>query len=770
MRLNRLLLLAFAFYLTFIALYYNAIFPLRAAHHVLMTLAGSAWLWHRLRRGDGLPQTPLNGLIVVWLGVSALSVAFALDPRTGIEHFWFGLLHPLYFWFIVAQIQKGRQRTMMEILFFMAAVVVLISALELGNWYFGWGLLGSTQIGWLEASGFSLLPPLAQIPTATLAMSISTLLAGYTAPFIVLAAGWGLTTRHRSYRGVLLLLALLLGLVLLLTRSRGGYLSAGAALGIFAVCQAARSAWVTRFISPRTLYMGAAVAGIALAAGFVLWTLPRGEGGSSNSGRLDMWRSAVLMTRDDPLTGVGYGAFGRALRMYRSPDEVQDKLNTAHNIYLNVLSETGLPGAIVAAALVVVTLRHFAANYRASGSSGHRIRLEAVFAALCGLAIHSLVDAFTVTPHNLLVAALVAYGITPLPASALAPRPAPSRRLAWATLAVLLGFGAFWLWSDAVQATYYASLARAVTPQTIASARDAMTRDPALSLYELHYAYLLDLTDDPQTAQAYEAALRREPTWDIGWANLGAYYEAQGQMERALAALAQAVNINHNSPALAHYARLAEKTQALPDDEILALYTRSMNEGYRVYGVLPLSSFWQETPLRRRALEEWASDKPLDWQYRIWQAHDPQRLASLVPAQPTTADDWWVVGQHSLAQASDPGRAAEAFQRAADLSQSWGQKGASLASLALAQAAAGAPAEVAEATLRRAQFYQPQFTSIADVRRQITGEEPPPDPFAALRRTPESDLFASIVFMRPSLFDWNPALRHPDLPALETAP
>lgn len=96
MRLSRLLLLAFAFYLTFIALYYNAVFPLRAAHHVLMTVAGSAWLWHRLRRGEGIPHTPLNGLIVVWLGVSALSVVFALDARTGLEHLWFGLLHPLY--------------------------------------------------------------------------------------------------------------------------------------------------------------------------------------------------------------------------------------------------------------------------------------------------------------------------------------------------------------------------------------------------------------------------------------------------------------------------------------------------------------------------------------------------------------------------------------------------------------------------------------------------------------------------------------------------
>jgi len=117
---------------------------------------------------------------------------------------------------------------------------------------------------------------------------------------------------------------------------------------------------------------------------------------------------------------------------------------------------------------------------------------------------------------------------------------------------------------------------------------------------------------------------------------------------------------------------------------------------------------------------------------------------------------------------NDPARAVEAFERAQALSQVWAHTGDILASLALAQAAAGAPSAVTDATLRRAQFYRPQFASVTAIRSQITGEAPPPDPFAAVRRTPGSDLFASIVFMRPSIFDWNPALRYPDLPALET--
>src|SRR5690606_23789432 len=142
--------------------------------------------------------------------------------------------------------------------------------------------------------GAGILVPL-QPPRLSLAMNISTLLAGYVAPLITLAAGWALTTRRRDYRIVLWILAALLTFILILTFSRGGLLSLIGAIGTLTVIRAAQSQRINQRISARFIVGMAAVGIMAAAALFTVYTLSQSRR-SGDEGRVDMWISAVEIT------------------------------------------------------------------------------------------------------------------------------------------------------------------------------------------------------------------------------------------------------------------------------------------------------------------------------------------------------------------------------------------------------------------------------------------------------------------------------------------
>jgi O-antigen ligase len=80
------------------------------------------------------------------------------------------------------------------------------------------------------------------------------------------------------------------------------------------------------------------------------------------SGRMDIWRVALVMAEDKPLQGTGYGGFSDAFYRYMLTAPVDPHFARAHsrgnrashNIYLGTLAELGVVGvALLAAALWV---------------------------------------------------------------------------------------------------------------------------------------------------------------------------------------------------------------------------------------------------------------------------------------------------------------------------------------------------------------------------------------------------------------------------------
>lgn len=765
MRVRRMALIFLVFYLVFIggSAYYTLVFPVRLFHHALMTLLVVLWFWGRLRLGRGLPRTPLDVPILAAIVVSVISAIFSLDSRMAFENLWFAFIHLVLFYVLIDLFQRGRHRMVMETQFILSALIVFVTGLEVASWYFGLGIVPGTDIGWIDVVGPGAWLPL-ELPRVSLAMNISTLLAGYVAPLVPLVVGWSLTARQPEFRRVLRWLALLLVVVLLLTFSRGGMLSLVASLTVFAVLQISRSRRFGQLVSRRVLLPGLGLVIIIGAAVFMLVSLS-GSRSSGDQVRLDMYRSAIDIAADYPIFGVGPGIYGRVLRDYRSPELSRDRLASAHNLYLNTLSEVGIAGVLVSVWLLWAFSRAVMHTWRSESGDGARIRIEAAVAALIGVGVHSLVDVFTTTPLVLLILLLAAFALVGT-RSVLEPTP-PGRR--WPCvlgLIVAISYGVWFLQIDRAQVNYQFSLVRVGTDEAIDLARSAAEIDPYLNLYDLHIAYLLGEGLDQDSAPAmiataitaYEYALSLEPTWDVGWMNLAALETWRGNDDRALTYVERAYAINPGMQANWNWPRVQEIAESGDQSVLRSQYVDAQRTIATIRRYLPLSDVWQETGLRRAAVQDFLVGQRVDLQYRILSRIDPEAARSLVEPAPSTAAEWWVAGENAL-QMGDAVTAVAYFDEAIALSPRNGDYYTSRARAQLQTDPEAALRDLDFAYLLVTRYEQPLA-----VRAELVDDADEARLFRARALYPRilRQEFAAVLYGgRMAMFDLYPAMRYP---------
>ncbi|HEX9926654.1 MAG TPA: hypothetical protein VGD99_28670, partial [Anaerolineae bacterium] len=68
---------------------------------ILVSLIFGLWLVKRLRRGEGLPATPLDIGLWFYFAVNLISAWLGLSPRFSLEGLWFSLAHILAFYLLV---------------------------------------------------------------------------------------------------------------------------------------------------------------------------------------------------------------------------------------------------------------------------------------------------------------------------------------------------------------------------------------------------------------------------------------------------------------------------------------------------------------------------------------------------------------------------------------------------------------------------------------------------------------------------------------------
>ena len=136
---------------------------------------------------------------------------------------------------------------------------------------------------------------------------------------------------------VLLLAALTLCLVL--TYSRGAWISACALIFFFGLVWDKRL-WLSFLVIP--LVLAFHHGGVTRR---LLSIFTQSAADTSVSMRMDMWLAALQMTADHPLLGIGWGAFKYVYPVYNELiQEAGITIFHAHNMYLNIMAETGILG------------------------------------------------------------------------------------------------------------------------------------------------------------------------------------------------------------------------------------------------------------------------------------------------------------------------------------------------------------------------------------------------------------------------------------------
>lgn len=213
----------------------------------------------------------------------------------------------------------------------------------------------------------------------------------------------------------LLLPACLILAILLLAQSRGAYLAAAVSLILVLTL---RWRWFGLIF-----LVGAIAAGSVLSLdGVVLLVEAIGSDGSitSLSGRNEIWVRAVQAIGDFALTGIGIGTFDLVIPTLYPYVEIQAVIEHAHNLFLQVGVDLGLPGLFFymwlwgAAAWIFIRIlgqggqwapaTDAAATRRSARQSRRRHHRQAALrwalaagglAALVAMFLHGLVDAVT---------------------------------------------------------------------------------------------------------------------------------------------------------------------------------------------------------------------------------------------------------------------------------------------------------------------------------------------------------------------------------------
>ncbi|HEX5433054.1 MAG TPA: O-antigen ligase family protein, partial [Candidatus Angelobacter sp.] len=210
-------------------------------------------------------------------------------------------------------------------------------------------------------------------------------LAAYLNMVVPFCIALALRARDKSSRllgGTCFVLA---SFAILLTQSRGGLLAYVSILLISACLLPRTRGARVRWVAVVTVFSIAS----ALVAGAIFKRLA-GVDSYTEVTRLAIWAGAGILFAGNPVLGVGYGNFKDALT---SAITVPDGfMLDAHNLYLELLAETGVAGFVAFAVLVIVCLRHARRMLRDSGEPMSAIVGFSVIAALASVLVHGTVD------------------------------------------------------------------------------------------------------------------------------------------------------------------------------------------------------------------------------------------------------------------------------------------------------------------------------------------------------------------------------------------
>jgi putative inorganic carbon (HCO3(-)) transporter len=342
-------------------------------------LAAGTMLWlgkMLVARRLGFRGTPFDLAVALLVICSAASVM--VSPDRGFSYYnYYHLMgrYILIYYLVINNIQSLEQvKRLMTAMLFSAGVVAAY-----GFYQYIHGI-DISAFEWVDGEQF---PHLKTRVFSTL--ENPNLLAGFLVTIMAIASGLGLVAGSVKGRLPLFGLVLALGVCLVFTYSRGAWVSVLAVIIIYGVLHSRRILWLLAVV-PVLL-----VAGHELILERLMSILNPTD--TSSTLRLALWESTIAMIMDKPLLGIGWGAYWLVYPQYDFfVLDAGTKIFHAHNMYLHIAAEIGLPGFL---AFMAIMGGHAYIAYRIAAIARQRWAaglMLGIFTALVGLAVSGFTD------------------------------------------------------------------------------------------------------------------------------------------------------------------------------------------------------------------------------------------------------------------------------------------------------------------------------------------------------------------------------------------
>lgn len=298
---------------------------------VFLILGAAMWILKLLlTRGRIFRRTPFDLPILCFALLAASSVL--VSPDKGFSFYnYYNLMgrYILLYYLVVQNIIAMKQLRQMIGAMLLAALWVV----GYGFYQYVYGI-DVTNMLWIDGDQF---PQLKTRVFSTL--ENPNILAGYLTVMMSMVFGALCKIKARCYQYVLMLFFLLMGACLMMTYSRGAWISLFMVIAGYSV------------VKNRKVLLGLIVFGAVLLffdtsiAQRLLSSFDASD--TSSSMRVAIWESTIAMIVEHPLLGIGWGSYWMVYPAYDFfIQNAAVKIVHAHNMYLNFAAETGIAGLL----------------------------------------------------------------------------------------------------------------------------------------------------------------------------------------------------------------------------------------------------------------------------------------------------------------------------------------------------------------------------------------------------------------------------------------
>lgn len=323
-----------------------------------------------------LKRTPFDVVVALLVLLSAVSVIVSPDKGFSFYNYYHLMGRYIIIYYLVINNLTSLQQLQRLVW------AVLVSALLVAFYGFYQYIHGVdiSAFQWVDGEQF---PDLKVRVFSTL--QNPNLLAGFLVVVMSLAVGLGLHMESRQGKLLLFALFALLGVCLVLTYSRGAWLSLVAVTVVCGRLYNRKVLWVFLLVPVIAL-----VCHDAVVERLVSIFNPTD---TSSTLRLALWESTIAMILDNPLLGIGWGSYWMVYPDYDFfLNNPAARIVHAHNMYLHIAAEIGIPGLLVFLGIIychtkkAIDILGKTRNQQVAGL------MLGVIAAVVGLAVNGFTD------------------------------------------------------------------------------------------------------------------------------------------------------------------------------------------------------------------------------------------------------------------------------------------------------------------------------------------------------------------------------------------